>query len=59
MATLRASFSLSKRTAVYAQTAYLWNSVHARYSVSGGGGGTMPAAGVGQLGAMVGVRHMF
>ncbi|CAJ5934215.1 outer membrane porin [Burkholderia pseudomallei] len=59
MATLRASFSLSKHTAVYAQTAYLWNSAHARYSVSGGGGGTTPAAGVGQLGAMVGVRHMF
>ena len=36
MATLRATYLLTKRTAVYAQSSYLWNSAHARYSVSGG-----------------------
>ncbi|SAK65959.1 porin [Caballeronia arationis] len=59
MGTLRTTYLLSKRTAVYAQASYLSNSAKARYSVSGGGGGTTPAAGVGQTGAMVGVRHMF
>ncbi|WP_110421058.1 porin [Burkholderia vietnamiensis] len=59
MATLRATYLLSKRPAVYAQSSYLWNSAHARYAVSGGGAGTTPGAGMGQLGAMVGVRHMF
>ncbi|WP_431227700.1 porin [Burkholderia contaminans] len=59
MATLRATYLLTKRTAVYAQSSYLWNSAHARYSVSGGGPGTTPGEGMGQLGAMVGVRHMF
>jgi predicted porin len=44
---------------VYAQASYLANSAKAHYSVSGGGGGTTPAAGMGQTGAMVGVRHMF
>lgn len=59
MATLRATYLLTKRTAVYAQSSYLWNSAHARYAVSGGGPGTTPGEGMGQLGAMVGVRHMF
>jgi predicted porin len=59
LASLRATYFLSKRTAVYGNVAYLWNSAHARYSVSAGGGGTTPAAGVGQLGAIVGVRHSF
>jgi len=59
MASLRATYFLSKRTAVYGNVAYLWNSAHARYSVSAGGGGTTPAQGVGQMGAMMGVRHMF
>ncbi|MGI4861384.1 MAG: porin [Janthinobacterium lividum] len=59
MGTLRATYFLSKRTAVYAQGAYLANSAKARYSVSGGGGGTTPAEGAGQTGAMLGVRHMF
>ncbi|MCA3934821.1 MAG: porin, partial [Burkholderia sp.] len=59
MATLRATYLLTKRTAVYAQSSYLWNSAHARYAVSGGGAGTTPGEGMGQLGAMVGVRHMF
>lgn len=59
MATLRTTYSLSKRTAVYAQTSYLWNSAKAKYAVSGGGAGTTPGAGMGQLGAMVGVKHLF
>jgi predicted porin len=59
MGTLRTTYLLTKRTAVYAQASYLANSAKARYSVSGGGGGTTPAAGMGQTGAMVGVRHMF
>ncbi|KVV48548.1 hypothetical protein WK92_17070 [Burkholderia ubonensis] len=59
MATLRATYALSKRTSVYAQTSYLWNSAHARYAVSGGGPGTTPGAGMNQLGAMFGVKHLF
>ncbi|WP_207004664.1 porin [Trinickia mobilis] len=59
MASLRATYFLSKRTAVYGNVAYLWNSDHAHYSVSAGGGGTAPAPGVGQLGAIVGIRHAF
>ncbi|WP_109478168.1 porin [Paraburkholderia sp. C35] len=56
---VRGTYLLSKRTAVYLQTAYLANSSRARYSVSAGGGGTTPAAGVGQLGVMAGIRHFF
>ena len=59
MASMRATYFLSKRTAVYGNVAYLWNSAHARYSVSAGGGGTTPAPGVGQLAAIVGMRHTF
>jgi predicted porin len=59
MAVLRGVYALSKRTALYAQTGYLWNSANAQYSVSGGGGGTTPARGVNQLGAMVGMRTAF
>ncbi|KJJ95616.1 membrane protein [Burkholderiaceae bacterium 26] len=59
MAVVRGVYALSKRTALYAQTGYLWNSANAQYSVSGGGGGTTPAKGVNQLGAMVGMRTAF
>ncbi|MHA6902927.1 porin (plasmid) [Ralstonia syzygii subsp. celebesensis] len=59
MAVLRGVYALSKRTALYAQTGYLWNSANAQYTVSGGGGGTTPGRGVNQLGAMVGMRHAF
>jgi predicted porin len=59
MASLRATYFLSKRTAVYGNVAYLWNSARARFSVSAGGGGTTPAAGMGQLGAIVGLRYSF
>ncbi len=59
MAVLRGVYALSRRTALYAQTGYLWNSANAQYTVSGGGGGTTPGRGVNQLGAMVGMRHAF
>jgi predicted porin len=59
MGTLRTTYLLSKRSSVYAQAAYLANSAKARYSVSGGGGGTTPGAGMGQTGVMVGIKHMF
>jgi predicted porin len=59
MGTLRTTYLLSARTAVYAQASYLANSAKASYSVSGGGGGTTPAPGAGQTGIMLGVRHMF
>ncbi len=56
---LRTTYFLSKSTAVYLQGAYLANSAKAAYTVSQGGGGTTPAAGAGQLGAMAGLRHSF
>lgn len=59
MEVLRCTYLLSKQTAVYAQAAYLQNSKNARFTVSSGGGGTTPAAGTGQLGAMLGMRHSF
>ena len=59
MGTLRTTYLLSKRTAVYAQGSYLANSAKAHYSVSAGGGGTTPTAGTGQTGVMVGIRHSF
>nr|WP_085485339.1 porin [Paraburkholderia susongensis] len=59
IAALRTTYLLSKRTAVYLQGAYLWNSAKAAYTVSQGGGGTTPAPGMGQLGLMAGVRHSF
>jgi predicted porin len=59
MGVLRGSYLLSKRTTVYLQSAYLANSTRARYSVSAGGGGTTPAAGIGQLGVMAGIQQIF
>lgn len=56
---LRTTYLLSKRSAVYLQGAWLFNSAHAQYTVSQGGGGTTPAAGAGQLGVMAGIRHSF
>ena len=59
IAALRTTYLLSKRTALYLQGAYLWNSEKAAYTVSQGGGGTTPAPGAGQLGVMAGLRHSF
>ncbi|QOK94306.1 porin (plasmid) [Ralstonia pseudosolanacearum] len=58
-AVLRGVYALSRRTALYAQSGYLWNSANAQYTVSGGGGGTTPGRGMSQLGVMVGMRHAF
>ncbi|MHA6885479.1 porin [Ralstonia pseudosolanacearum] len=59
MAVLRGAYALSRRTALYAQSGYLWNSANAQYTISGGGGGTTPGRGMSQLGVMVGMRHAF
>ena len=59
MAVVRATYLLSKATAVYTTEAYLWNSAHARFSATAGGGGTTPAPGVGQFVSMIGVVHWF
>jgi len=56
---LRGTYLLSKLTAVYLQSGYVFNSAKARYTVSQGGGGTTPGAGIGQLGIMAGIRHTF
>ncbi|WP_322047611.1 porin [Paraburkholderia sp. J67] len=56
---LRTTYFFSKQTAVYLQGAYLANSAHAAFTVSAGGGGTTPAPGLGQVGVMAGIRHMF
>jgi predicted porin len=58
MVTLRGTYHLSKRTAVYLQSAYLTNSAHASYEVSGAGG-TTPPPGQGQLGVMAGLQQLF
>jgi predicted porin len=59
LSTVRVMYFLSKRSAVYAQVAYLANSAHARYGVSSGGAGATPGAGMGQTGAIIGLRHLF
>jgi predicted porin len=59
IAALRTTYLLSKSSAVYLQGGYLFNSPHAAYTVSQGGGGTTPAPGIGQLGVMAGIRHSF
>ncbi|KWF32787.1 hypothetical protein WL88_25955 [Burkholderia diffusa] len=59
LGTLRCTYLLSKRTAVYAQTAYLENSAHAQYAISLGGPGATPPAGKSQLGVNIGIRHFF
>ncbi|KVQ61133.1 porin [Burkholderia territorii] len=58
---LRANYNLSKRTAIYGLLAYMKNSgSRAIYSVSASSlVPAVPAPGVGQAGAMVGIRHMF
>jgi predicted porin len=57
--TARATYLLSKQSAVYGQVGYLTNSRHAAYTVSTGGGGTTPPFGVAQVGIMLGIRHYF
>jgi predicted porin len=56
---LRTTYSFSKRTAVYWQGGYLFNSAQAAYTISQGGPGATPGKGMNQLGMMVGIRHSF
>jgi len=55
----RLLYSLSKRTAVYAQVGHIRNERLAAVSVSGGAAGSNPAAGASQNGVNLGVRHAF
>ncbi|MDB5872972.1 MAG: outer rane porin protein [Ramlibacter sp.] len=56
---VRGTYSLSKRSAVYAQVARISNRGASAYSVSTGAAGSNPAPGVSQTGLMVGIRHVF
>lgn len=58
-AVLRASYSLSQRTALYASLARLDNSGTLAVSVSNGAAGGTPVAGGAQTGLMLGMRHSF
>lgn len=58
MEAIRVTYSLSVRTAVYAQPGFLQNSANAAYSVSGGGAST-PGKGMNQVGSIFGIRHTF
>ena len=55
----RLTYALSKRTAVYATLGHINNGGTSAVSVSGGAPGSNPAAGVGQTGATMGIRHSF
>lgn len=56
---LKATYNLSKRTALYATAGHISNNGSLALSVSGGGVGSNPIAGSSQTGAMVGMRHTF
>jgi len=56
---LRGTYNFSKRTAIYATAGYINNDGQLALSVSSGSAGANPAPGGSQLGAMVGVRHVF
>jgi predicted porin len=56
---VRASYAFSKRTSVYATAGYIANGGQLALSVSSAGTGTAPAAGGGQFGSMVGIKHIF
>lgn len=57
MEMVNVTYHFSKRTSVYANLAALQNSTKAGYSISLGG--STPAPGMSQVGAMVGIRHNF
>lgn len=57
MAMTNVTYALSKRTALYANLAYLKNSRKSAYAISLGG--ATPGNGMSQLGTMVGIRHTF
>ncbi|MCB5364818.1 porin [Pusillimonas sp. CC-YST705] len=55
----RAKYSLSKRTSVYLQAAYMANKGNSNLSAAGGTAGLNPAAGVNQTAVGFGLRHNF
>jgi predicted porin len=55
----RATYVLSKRTAVYASASHIANKGAASFSTSGGLAGGNPPPGAGQSGIALGVRHVF
>ncbi|WP_059414993.1 porin [Cupriavidus basilensis] len=55
----RATYALSKRTSVYGTAGFLDNRGNLALSVSSGAIGANPAPGGNQLGAMVGIKHIF
>lgn len=59
MLVARLVYSLSRRTAAYAQVGHIRNDRRAAVSVSGGAAGSNPAAGASQTGLNVGLRHAF
>jgi predicted porin len=56
---VRGTYSLSRRTAVYANVGLIDNSPQLALSVSAGAPGANPVAGASQLGTMLGLRHTF
>jgi predicted porin len=56
---LRTTYSLSKRTSVYAEASHVRNSGMATYSASGGQAGGNPAPGGNQTAVALGVSHTF
>lgn len=55
----RATYSLSKRTAIYGQWGHIGNGGSLAISVSAGAGGSAPAPGAGQSAYAIGLRHLF
>ncbi|MNF08629.1 hypothetical protein D3C80_2090920 [compost metagenome] len=56
---LRATYSFSKRTSVYATAGYINNDGQLAMSVSGGSPGSNPRPGANQWGSMLGIKHIF
>ena len=57
---VRATYSFSRRTAVYALAGHVFNGSRVAYSVSGGSAvPASPGVGQGQTGLMAGLRHQF
>lgn len=56
---VRGTYNLSKRTAVYAQVGHIRNGNNIAVQVSGGTPGSMPANGMNQTGFNAGIRHSF
>lgn len=56
---LRATYSFSKRTSVYATAGFINNGGQLAMSVSGGSPGSNPRPGANQWGSMIGIKHIF